>query len=554
MVELCCLHMKKKILTYIFFTTITMSLFAANGLKLYRSIDIEYKKVKTLCLEAQVVYPAATPVSGTELLYALDRIPEEKRTDEWIKIYEAINDKDYLLDTDESRLDFTSTLNLETYFHKKDMPRKFFIHYKDIPPMLSLFGELEVRDNFYLYIDFIEKDPNILEDNHTPYGNYSTLLDYHNGKFKVFNYLTQSYQPFRAGLSIGTDNFNFQIGRNSQSLGRGIAGNMFISDNFSMQEYIKFSWYTKYFSYILDLTHFDQQIDLNTFEQFSFSGQHQNRIVHTFLITPTNFLEMSLSVGAMFQTDSPFDFRMISPLSIVHSYNNFSENRTLKPGDEGNNYLAAEISWSFLPGWIIDAQIGMDQFQTSYESTENLPNAFGFLLNLQNSKKLKNGHLTSYLESAYTTPYLYLNDKKNEDNSQNHNYDYILGYYISNSSEIGYSGYPFGPDSIVIILGTEYRTYNRYIGFDYLHWIRGEHGIGAKYQTLAEYNQATSRNTPFADYPQHFINISAKGGYRFINNFEIGGSIGVNWLKNMDNIKDNDRFDVVGSLRFSFSF
>ncbi len=550
--------MKKKYVVFILLILCLAGLPASNGQKLYRSIDKEYQDVKAICIEAGVVYPAATPLSTDELIYALERIPAELRDTEWHNLYNTLSNEEYMLASEEFSFDITSTINIEVYTHKDDYPREYFTPYKDIPPMLSLFGEVEIADNFYLYLDFIEKDPIQLENKHTPYSNLSTLLDFYDDEWHFMPYKTQAFQPFRAGLSVGFKNFNFQIGRNRQSIGRGIAGNMYVSDNFSMQEYLKFTWYTKYFSYILDLTHFDQQSGEYDFESFRFSGMHQNRVVHTFIVTPLKNLEFTLCLGALFQSDSAMDFRLISPLSIVHSYNNFSANPELKGGDEGNNLLTLEASWTFAPGWIINGQIGMDQIQTGYESgTEYLPNAFGFLLNVQNFTKMGDGHLASYIEAAYTMPYLYMNYKYNlvaGNKVTNYNYDHILGYHLTDGAEIGYTGYPFGPDSIVLMLGANYKAAKWSCGGDLLYWIRGEHGLGTENTTLENYQNDRGSVSPSSEHPQHLIRVTAKGSYSFATMFEVRGSVGFNWIANMNNKGNNNRFDIIGTIGLSFTY
>ena len=39
---------------------------------------------------------------------------------------------------------------------------------------------------------------------------------------------------------------------------------------------------------------------------------------------------------------------------------------------------------------------------------------------------------------------------------RDYNYDWILGYGLTGGSEIQYSGYPYGPDSLVFSIGSEY--------------------------------------------------------------------------------------------------
>ena len=540
----------KKIVLFLIVVITFSPLYSA---RLYRSVDPEYQELKSLAIRNQITYPSSTPVSSKELLYALDKFPEDKKNKEWHDLYNKIESPKQLIKTADFSANISVNANAELYIHNQTFNNALLPPYKDRKPMLSLFGEANIADHSYLYMEFMEKDPVMLKNNHASYSNFSTLLDFYDNKIAIFEYMTQSYQPFRVGLSFDLNNCNLQIGRNRQSLGRGIFGNFIIGDNFSMQEYFKLTWYTKYFSYILDLTHFDQQIDENNFSDFRFSGMHQNRVVHSFIFTPLNTLEFNISLGGIFQMDSPFDFRLISPLSIVHSYNNFSSDPNKPDGDEGNNILSLEASWFFLPGWNLNIQIGMDQVQLGYESKDKIPDAFGFLANIENYTTIKNGILSSYIEFAYTMPYLYLNYKISE-GKPDYNYDFILGYGLTEGSEIQYTGYPFGPDSIVIGLGTKYTTNRWSASGELLWWIHGDHGIGTNNITLEGYETNKNNTTPTSSFPQHLIKLTGSGSYNFNEMFSIFSSLSCFIVINENTIEGRNYMKALSTLGISFQY
>lgn len=537
------------LITVILFLFVSANL-SANSQKLYRSIDSEYIDTTLLAIEAGVLYPAYTPATAAQLLTTLEAIPDELRNQHWQEVYNSISEQAELFSSDNTAINISANVNLQGYFHSEDYPQQFAVPYKDIPPMLSLFGEASFYEHSYLYIDFIEKDPIL---SHPAYSNISTFIDYKNGEFLILEYMTQANQPFRSGLSAGGQGFNFQIGRNRQKLGRGITGNMFIGDNFVVQEYLDASWTSKYFSYHLNITHFDQQRDALNINSFVLSGYHQYRVVHSFTASPSSSLDFTVSFGSVFETDSAFDFRLISPMAIVHNYNNFSEEPVISGNDESNNMLTAELSWAFRPGWKASAQFALDQLQLGYESTERIPDALAFLANIENVTRItETSILHTYIEGAYTMPYFYLNYKTDSAGNINYNYDYILGYGLSGGSDIQYSGYPYGPDSIVILVGTEYIKNKWKIGTDLLWWIHGEHGLYTDHTTLKDYD-GKSNTTPLSANPQHFIQIKLKGNLEPVNNLVFNLTAAANWVVNLNNEAGDNHFYPTVTLGVSYT-
>ena len=102
--------------------------------------------------------------------------------------------------------------------------------------------------------------------------------------------------------------------------------------------------------------------------------------------------------------------------------------------------------------------MSFDQIQV-LESDDVFPQAYGFLINFINSTPLINGMLNKSLELVYTSPYLYLNEKYDE-NVFNYNYDHIYGNNYGEFDEIGYSGYYYGPNTIILEYSIIYTDLN----------------------------------------------------------------------------------------------
>lgn len=150
------------------------------------------------------------------------------------------------------------------------------------------------------------------------------------------------YQPFKLGLSIGNEYINFQIGRNRQEFGNGIIGNMLVGDNFSYQDMMRFSVFSDIFSYYLSFTHFDN-VSPGRHTSFSFNGPHQTRLIHRFDFNILNKVRFVFNMGGLFTTDSPFDWRMFTPMMVVHNWCNNKPSTTIS--QEMKETTSSVSSW-----------------------------------------------------------------------------------------------------------------------------------------------------------------------------------------------------------------
>ena len=473
--------MKKKLLI-LFFIFLNISLFATREQALYRFDDMEYQEVVILCSKARIAPPLVSPITAIELSQKLDMITEASLKKEVLLLQQRLLNKNVIYEDDIVSADGDLSFSVAGYaFDGSILESEFFIPYRDRLPLVSLYAETSIVDNAYLYFEFMIKEPKSDDDKirGNVYTNTYPFVSF-DGKVKFLdsNYMSQAFTPFLVGGSCGNYFFNFQIGRNRLAYGLGKTGNLTIADNFSMQEYLMYSFHTNHFKYSLNLTHFDQQSGSMKFNTFSLSGKHQVRVMHRAEVTFFPCVTVALNNGAIFQTDSALDWRFFVPGMMVHSYNNFLGIEPLMPGDEANNIFSIDFSWAFAKNYLLHGQIVLDQFQLYYEDQDALPNALGVLFNIQNTSTIGKGVLSSYFETAYTMPNLYLNKKRNSDNSLNYNYDHILGYGMSqNSQEINYSGYKFGPDSLVLGLGSKYNFKNHSIFGNIIYRLHGIHGI-----------------------------------------------------------------------------
>ena len=569
---------------------------AVNYQKTYQMSDEVWVRANRLCITAGYLGPApVSPISGAEILNALERL-DYSSLSAWQK-----EEYDYLvaeLSDPADGVSFTGKniifdpqlfIGLEGYAFNnlKDTPvDDFFIPYRDRIPFFyagidAYFGDLAYIDMQLLFKDGLRGfalDPNgnvINGNNFYNFSNFSFLLSpVYGGGWSFLmdvnehvNYGLYNYHPIKAGGSFGNEFMNLFIGRDRQAFGNGITGNMVIGDNFSFQEMVKLSFFSDIFSYYISLTHFD---NVENDQPFSFNGFHQNRLIHRFDINLFNKFRIAVNVGAHMLTDSPFDFRMLNPMMLVHNWRNNKEATEWDPSkqDELNNILGFEFEYAFYPGFIASAQIVIDQFRLSVEKDSQVPSALGFLVNLKHVAKVGDGYLESWFEAAYTSPYLYLNYKYITDENSNHipmyMLDHIVGYsYGANvPGEVNYTGYIYGPDAIVLAAGSEYASFDSWtIGGKLLYMAHGEYGYKSyldpekdkdKYESGLNNMDKADPSTP-SGVVEHTLALTVDGSYHILDNLELTGALYASYKWNYHNEKGINRGDVQAAIGLSWT-
>ena len=552
-------------LIYIFI--LSQTLFSANLQKTYLMTDDIWIRADRLCREAGIIGPTPiSPTTGAEIKMALERLDRNSLTERQKREYDSLlkeltaNDS-LSISTKYMEFDLDGQVALEAFgFNnpKNTYADEFFIPYRDRLPFLE--GEIHAYFGNLLYLDFqyVFKDSGIAFDVRDGklvpgdffynFTNISMLASPGmDGGWYLLNFMNPDhvysmnvYQPFKVGASLGNSFLNLYFGRIRHAMGNGITGNMVIGDNFSYQETLKLSAFSDLFSYYLSLTHFDNvrsitdpdnpnYIDTDIPSSFSLEGPHQNRVIHRFDFNLFNKIRFAINIGGLFVSDSAFDLRLLTPMMIVHNWCNNREGVVLASGDEGNNIMSFELEWAIANGWSMAAQFVIDQMQVAGEDYSIVPNAFGLLINARNTTPLKNGSLDSWIEFVYTNPYLYLNYKENEDGTPNYFYDWIVGYGTrTRSQEIGYTGHPFGPDSIAIAIGTGYTDLTGWdVSGSILYKVHGSHGIKRNYwdqnnSNRIEEGETFSFLTP-TGIAEHTLAFTIGGGYEIIKGLDLDG-------------------------------
>ena len=550
---------------------------AANLQNIYLNSDDIWIRTNRLCISAGNLGPTpVSPTTGAEIKNALERLDYDSLSASQKKEYDYLMSE---ISSPESGVSFSAknvTVDPELFIgvegfafnNLKNTPiDEFFIPYRDQIPFFSAgidayFGDIAYVGMDYMYKDAmtgftLDSDGNVIKgDNFYSFTNFSFLIAptfddewaflMNSNDDHTFSLLT--YQPTKTGASIGNDFMNFFIGRTRQSFGNGITGNFVIGDNFSFQETARLSFFSDIFSYYLSLTHFD---NIEEGKAFKLDGLHQNRLIHRFDINLFNKFRFTLNIGAHILSDSPFDLRMFNPMMIIHNWNNNKEHIAwdVDNRDEVNNLMGFEFEYSFYPGFLATAQIVIDQFRLPVEKNSTVPSAFGILANIKNVSEIGDGSLESYIEIAYTSPYLYLNYKTYKGDDM-YMLDHIVGYVLDSYLEVGYTGYTYGPDAIVLSLGGNYLSYDSWsINGNLMYMAHGEYGKESWRNKNNRDNESPS--TP-SGIVEHTFSITLKGEYNILDNLELSAGILTSFKWNYHNIENEFRTDVQAAVGLSW--
>jgi hypothetical protein len=555
---------KQKILfTLILITIFSLSsILAITSASLYDRDSFTVKAINYLALSSQItgIYDSF-PVTGASVLYTFNQIDRSSLNEKQKALYDKIKknlDKDANLinsnDGFSSNIQLPITFESFLYETSDNSKLKYYElnnQFKDISPWFDFRTQLYFSNNVFGYTQFAIKDKlnYSLSDEASHFDlNLNSLFSIPNGgtSFEI-------YQPYKIGISIGDEHYNFQLGKNRLSMGSGISGNFFIGDNFTKQDYFSFSLLSSIFSYTLNVTQFDQQDSSLNFASISFNGKQQYRVMHKVKVNLLKNLSLDVYQGAIYQVDS-LNFRMIIPFMYVHNYFNFKDRKIISEGDEANNILGFQTKWVLSKSNEINFIVTFDQIQV-FESGEEFPQAYGILLNYKRSKTLGDGLVNESIEAVYTSPYLYLNEKydKNSDSSYtlNYNYDHIVGNNYGNNDEIGYSGYYYGPDTILLNYNYKYYDVDDWsLGSTLTLRIHGTKGIN--------YNNDDNNGDIIDEVlsniivgtPETIISLTPNGSIKLANNLFISSYLSINYIINHYNDTSNDPFyNIQGKIK-----
>ena len=537
--------MKRIIIFTLLIISFCFNLSAISMQKTFSTDSVEYQMAYALCVAGGVVPPSSVnPITGEEILSALQRIPENNLSFEEKAMLEELVSAlgwNQIVETDYFGMDPRAIISLDA-FVQTDIPendRDFFIDYGERLHPLDLSLDFNFADYGYGFVDYVFASPT-LRENYNQYFFGTNLDALYRGSFGS---LLQLDGALHAGILFGNKWMNISIMSAPQSMGYGRTGNLGLGDNFDHQRFLRFHTFSRYFDYTFNLTHYASMSnnssinpdDLHVIQGELFNGKQQEYIIHRLEFKLLDKIQLTMMETSMFYVDNPFDIRIFNPFLFLHGFNNYVDstepNNPDEPGskDEANNLMVLEFSYTFLPHHRLNLQVLIDQIQFSSEPGGS-PSGLGFLLNYETSWFIDKGYLTGWFEMAYMMPAVYLNHKLGSDEDYNHNFDFIVGsqFYSlnSNGGQINYTGYGYGPDSIVIGMGASYGKLNHFkIDGSLIYSIHGMYGLG--YETIipaGRYDGNDWFSVPFSK-AEHRIEIAIKGSYIPVDGLKLQGGI-----------------------------
>lgn len=440
-------------------------------------------EVSSFCISHGVIPPTISPASAEYLSSYLERVEHSLLSDDEAEYMEKLKSKllgDMVFDDGTLSIDIDLDMNLYLAFGdfdaldysnfpdaipSKDRRGESF-SYRDTDPFANLRAEMFFGDNVAL-------EGTLLVGNNSHHI-YKTSLgwlyaEYDGKEYSVFSVKEgdiTSYPldfPYLSGLSIGNGFSSLIVGRYAHSVGLGKTGNLVAADNFKYQEIVQGSLFSNKLSYYATVTRFDQMLEKNNgFYEFSrseFMGNQQYRVHHRIEISPFDNLRASIDLGTLYNTSSGMDIRFFQPLMLQHNYGNYSNKTQKEYYDEANNIMSFSIDYLPIDRLLISSEFVLDQYQTPSEEKESVPPAFGARLSVLYSNVYDGSIIDGFFETVYTNPYLYLNGKADANGKLDHNLDYIVGYHSEYGDDYGYSGYQFGPDTILFAMGFNNRSF-----------------------------------------------------------------------------------------------
>jgi hypothetical protein len=421
-----------------------------------------YSLVRMLYLEAGAAPPSSSgPWSAAELLHHLDRIPQDRLTQEGKAIMEEVRAMVEMPDTKDKTfhgsIGFEPTF--EMYYHTNDVDyaqeTDWVYNYDSRKPLVGIPIELYMTDHIYSKVDFA-----IMKTRFSR--NSSSVTD----SSEIFSPKFTMNHPFSEGLNHIDLNFperamvGMGIGRNSLTLGRddlywssGKTGSLTVGDHLDYYDFLRFTSFHDKFKYTYLVAGFDSPswtggqdstIDSND----AVEGDSDNvkvYVAHRFEFRMfKDRVTMALTEAMMYQS-STLDFRYLNPALFYHN---------LFTRSNSNSTLALELSvnpFKYLHVW---ANFLVDEFPYPGEdqtSNSARPTGVGQQYGIEGMYPMGPGFITGWFEYVKTDPYLYL---------RNH-VDYIVNRRMFNlESDIAikknFMGYEYGNDLIMVATGFGY--------------------------------------------------------------------------------------------------
>ena len=469
--------MRSKSTILISIVLISSTLLWAGNLQKVHPLDSPlYRNLATLyILQGKALPSTSLPYNEDEAKRLLDRIDKTNLTSEAEQaLYEAIRKELQPSRKQAGNLGYDISLDLttEVYAHTNTSDftaeqdwtygygeRKSFGNLSfETWPVDSFYSyfELSLMNNFGVLDQFETRLPN--EQPNTMYGKSPLTTNIIMVAPNRIENIDLNF-PYRAFVSLGSEHWNIQVGRDKLSWGAGKSGNLMVSNNMPYQQFGRFTTRFDRFKYTL-LSSFYTHPQVYT---TNYTGANAQDIladgIKMFLAHRVEFrflqdkLGLAVSESMMYQSATgSIDLRFLNPVGFYH-------NQYIR--GNSNSMLVFEADYTPVKALNLYAQLAIDEIAFGEDvppAANSKPNAFGYLAGLQGALGIGEGVFTYSLEGAYTDPFLYMREQYNKDTQQfGVGYDVIVRVLSHSMENLRYwQGYPYGGDAIVAHLNLGY--------------------------------------------------------------------------------------------------
>ena len=288
---------------------------------------------------------------------------------------------------------------------------------KTIPPVISLPTMVFLGSFLQLYLEPVWR----MSPVHYPFKGsfgFSAPLDY-------FQY--DRLMPFRAFLAAGGPMWNFQIGRDRLSWGTGHMGNLTVSDNPHFYDFMRFSFFYRFFKYSvlvaqmpLDISHgllCDTVFPSGVPPGHLYRTMNRYFYLHRLDFMLFNSLSIGISEGSMVG-NSPLEIRFLNPMIVFHQliawteYDRWGNRQNGKDGHMVGPIFSVDVNWNIINSLSVYGQFVLNQFEFDYEvesaGDHPSPDGMGFLAGIQYSHLFNNWASVFFFEFVHTSPFLNL--------------------------------------------------------------------------------------------------------------------------------------------------
>lgn len=357
----------------------------------------------------------------------------------------------------------------------------------------------------------------------------------------------------RSYMAVGGKGFLFSVGRDRQTWGNGLMGNLILSPTLPYHDYARVRLSSDIMSFdslALFFTHTD---NYGNNQNDTFSG------IRMFIGHRLEFrvfdekLRLTLNESIMYQSnDGYFDYRVLNPLLIMHGFyiNNYA-----------NSLASLELEYAPVKGLQVYGSFAVDDLSVGGESRfpepYATPDSWGVMGGIRTGWMISERDIfRAVAEGVYVSPFTYHRRTGEAVYSVNdHALDYVgtVSYFENNSIRVqnAYLSFPFGSDALALKLQGEYSRRNV---FDIsVHTMFMLHGVTDEYSVIHLSDRELKPldwltvESPFEELAGELswtFNIGAEGQYHVSKNVMLTASIEGVYVRNFRHEKGRSEFDM----------